>query len=273
MTNHSDFGVFEVNDEINYGHYIPRHKFVCDAIANWEKIDKSPDTLAAFKLVFKKGWFMKPNERTRDKVNIRLRYHQALADILAEKQPVTIEEAAFLAALQLKLQGIQPKALKTGKMSKTLFKIIPPSLIEQHDQEEWIELITEATAEIKESKEDRIQRLFLQTVAKWKYYGSAIFAVESRNTKREKLMLAVNKDGVYLFKPSSKKPKASYKFEAISNYAAGKTSFGIVTGSLMKPERLVFTTTRAKEIEEIYHGYVTRANALKARTRRNPRKI
>jgi len=275
MTNTTDFGIWEVSDQLNHVHYLPKHVFVCDALAEWEKLaNEEKEKKATFYFLFKKGWFMKAAEKTRDKNNIKLRYYQAVLDVMDEKQPLTEEEAAFLAALQLKIQGIEPKAIRSGLGSgeATLKKIIPKSVYPLHDQEEWVELITAASQEIKETKEERIMRLYLQTVGKWALYGSAIFRVTMR-PKNEELLLALNKDGAHLLKPGSKKPKVTYPYEEISNYAAGKTSFGIVTGSLMRPERLVFNTPQAKEIEEIYHGYVTRANALKARTRRNPRKL
>jgi len=97
--------------------------------------------------------------------------------------------------------------------------------------------------------------------------------VEKRGKTNGTFILAIAKSGVHLLRPGDKKPKKSFPYEEISNYVGGKGTFGIVTGNLMKPRRLVFYTEQGKEIEEIYHGYITRLNAAKIREKRNPRKI
>lgn len=283
MSNSTDFGLFSVCEQLGISAYQSKSTNVCDAIARWEKVigrykqlqSGDSKTTPSFKFVFKKGWFMKPDEKTRDRANVHLRYHQVLIDIMAEKHPVTEEEAAFLAALQLRIQGVDPASLASSLAGglDTIRKVIPSSLVALHDVEEWVELINEASGEIKETAPHRLQRLFLQTVSKWPLYGAAIFFVEKKGKDRERLLLALNKDGVHLLEHGSKTPKKSYPYNMISNYAAGQGSFGIVTGNLVRPERLYFATSQGREIEEIYHGYSMRINARLARHKRNPRKV
>jgi len=277
LRNLAGFGLFDEAPELQFCHYLEPTSNVCDALAQREilvterGLKKEPE----FHFLLKKAWYMNPAEKTRDKQNINLRYHQAVQDVLAEKQPLSEEEAAFLAAVQLRVNGVSASSLDSAVSSglATLQKVIPARLLPLHDLEEWVELIKEASQEITENEKHRLQRLYLKTVTKWPLFGSSLYYVQTRDRKKEALILAINKDGVHLLKHGSKTPFKSFSYSEINNYASSPDSFGIVTGNMMRPERLYFTTKQGQEIEEIYRGYINRNNELNAKIRRAPRKL
>lgn len=103
------------------------------------------------------------------------------------------------------------------------------------------------------------KRLYMKFIMSWPFYGSTIFEViQSYTTALPKsLWLAVNEEGIHIMRRRTKKPLITYPYRSIVNYSPSLRNLMIVTESLTRGTKYVFTTNQASQIAHLIKDYTT----------------
>jgi len=231
---------------------------ICDLLAIWEKETKASGTT---QLIFRESLSLNLTSPLNDSMAIHLLAHQAIAHVVSGMHPVSEGEAAYLAALQYyfdKLKGTVEGEISGRALSAALL-FLPINLKYRKSDEEWISAITNEWNHLELNMGTvEAERKYLETVQRWPYYGGNVFHVESKQFPQANAIV-ISKDGLGIFCLPEKEPLASAAFKAIFNWSSpNRDTVGVVVGSLMNPQRYVFTTSQANQVVQTFASYVGR---------------
>ncbi|EGD81471.1 myosin-X [Salpingoeca rosetta] len=248
------FSLFEVFGSLERN-MLPWEK-VADAIFKWEKYARSTNATQELRLTFKKRLFTGKPEIPAHAIEFDLLFYQAVDDVRSDRFPVTPEEAAYLAALRAQVELGNRDALEvtsgdlySGIVQKYLPKhlrtIVQPEDIAAHH------------ARLSNKADDDCNRAFLRFVQSWPLYGSTVFEVLQTYTQAlpKNLWLAINEHGFHILRRRSKEPLISYGYKSIVSYSPSLRNLMIVTGSLTRGTKFVFTTNQASQIAHLIKDY------------------
>jgi len=152
----------------------------------------------------------------------------------------------------------------SGRALSAALLFLPINLKYRKSDEEWISAITNEWNHLELNMGTvEAERKYLETVQRWPYYGGNVFHVESKQFPQANAIV-ISKDGLGIFCLPEKEPLASAAFKgilllplqalrcfrahpptAIFNWSSpNRDTVGVVVGSLMNPQRYVFTTSQ-----------------------------
>ena len=125
-------------------------------------------------------------------------------------------------------------------------------------QRELADTIQKIWAKLKGYSNKEAKLNYLDYVKSWKIYGSAYFYVEPQNTRefQSDVVMAVNSKGVMLVDPETKEVLAEYPYSEVVTWGHSANSFVLVTGNLIRQQKLYFKTEQGVEMNTLVHAYV-----------------
>lgn len=111
------------------------------------------------------------------------------------------------------------------------------------------------------SQEDA-KLMYLDRLAAHPLYASSMFPCEQLRYPN-KIWLFLSTDGIKITEEFSKNVLDSWKYDDISHWSPSDDTFGILAGSLQKPERRVFVSPQAQEIANTFQYYFKLASEKK----------
>lgn len=250
----SGFSLFEVFGSLERN-MLPWEK-VADAIFKWEKYARSTNSTKDLRLTFKKRMFTGQPTIPSHPIEFDLIFFQAIDDIVNDRFPITVEEAAYIAALRAQVElGDQSLLDSTSGniYAEILQKYLPKhmrAIVQPED-------IASQHAKLKGKSEAKCNRAFLEFVQSWSLYGATVFEVLQTYTQAlpKNLWLAINEHGFHILRRRSKEPLISYGYKSIVSYSPSLRNLMIVTGSLTRGTKFVFTTNQASQIAHLIKDY------------------
>lgn len=228
---------------------------ICDIMAKFELVTP-PKSKEALHFVFQESMSLNPQNELSDPIANHLLCHQAIALVNSGKHPVTEGEAAYLSALQYFIQvsrtvkdrGRASMATKNNEFMQAV-RFLPPFALQMKSETEWLLAIFNEFEDLDKNMSVQVaEELYLATVRRWKYYGSTIFFCENKQYPGTNA-IGVSREGLIILRLPQKEPLAIATFKAISNWSSAKNdALGVVAGSLMNPQRLVFNTPHAQQV-------------------------
>ncbi len=127
---------------------------------------------------------------------------QELPKLLRGYHQCSVEEAAILAALIYRVKHAEAKQ----DIATVLKHLLPSDLLRQQSSHEWKKEIVKAYNQDSGMSPDEAKVAFLKVIYRWPTYGSAFFEVNQASDQNfpEKLLIAINKQGVSLIHPETK---------------------------------------------------------------------
>ena len=238
------------------GEYPDGETSVRPLIFKWEKYARSTNSTLELRLTFKKRLFTgKPSVPTHA-IEFDLLFYQAVDDVRNDRFPVSPEEAAYLAALraQVELGNRDALEVSTGDLySSVIQKYLPKHLRTIVQPED----IAAHHARLANKADEECNQAFLRFVQGWPLYGSTVFEVLQTYTQAlpKNLWLAINEHGFHILRRRSKEPIISYGYKSIVSYSPSLRNLMIVTGSLTRGTKFVFTTNQASQIAHLIKDY------------------
>jgi len=251
LKNISGFTLFET-----YGHNERKMKNdekICDLLYKWEnEFGNNVINNNELRIVFKKHLFfdaLTPSDNYYEENLIKC---QIMEEVIKEKYPLTVPEAAFLMALQTQFEYSDYKENCNVDFKEIMQKIIPSSL--------WSpELCEIAKLEYKKlsglSGED-LDAVFMFFLRTWDLFGSSIFNITQNFTDElpTRCWLAVNDKGIHLLSCNSRVPIVSHEFKSITGCSPSQNSIMIVIDGGFK--KYVLNTIEANIIANIIQEFI-----------------
>jgi len=228
---------------------------VADAMFKWEKYAKSTNSQKELKLTFKRRLFVQPFGLPTNQVEFDLVYHQGLDEIRNDRYPLLPEEASFLISLcaQDEYGNIDPNVAKSVHYPSLFEKFLPKHLRAVLSVDD----VAAHHSKLRNVPKLECKARLLKFIMSWPLYGATVFEVlQSYTTTLPKnLWLAVNTEGVHIMRRRAKEALISYDYRSIVNYSPSLRNLMIITESLTRGTKFVFTTSQASQIAHMIKDY------------------
>tara|TARA_B100000073_G_scaffold86961_1_gene67726 strand:- start:46 stop:3765 length:3720 start_codon:yes stop_codon:yes gene_type:complete len=221
LTNHSTFSIFTVRKF--FGKIAPLVKeallseehqdagdasFLVDALADIRKMksDATPSKATTMQtgLVFKKRMFRESDESIDEPTFSLLSYVQAKHDFMMGNYPLSRDDAALLAALEVQAEEGPSVGEDPAALALVLNKYLPRVMCNTRDPKEWAEHISRQHAAMRDLSGDEARQALLRMIRSLPYGNSAFFKAKRVDDPigllPGKLMIGVNKRGVHFFR-------------------------------------------------------------------------
>lgn len=185
-------------------------------------------------------------------------YHQELPKLLRGYHNCTKEDAVMLASLQYRVKFGDDKK-EFGSITSMLKELVPHDLERSMSPDEWKKAIVLQYNKHTVKKKDDAKIAFLKIIQRWPTFGSAFFEVKQTTEPKfpENLLIAINKAGVNLIDPKTKKLLATHPFTKISNWSSGGTYFHMAIGNLVRGSKLLCETTLGYKMDDLLTSYIS----------------
>ncbi|ELR24836.1 myosin head (motor domain) domain containing protein [Acanthamoeba castellanii str. Neff] len=234
---------------------------IMDVIAGWEK--EHPDIPIQFS--FHRYVLLNKRGEPRDPTATHLLCHQAIGQVVTGRHLVSEDDAALLAAMQLRMK--HDGEINWDEIARKIREYIPVQFVSAKSAEKWAEAIRKHADKDKSLTAAQAEQKYLEVVRQWSLYGACCFnATRIQENGKVTVMLAVDGNGFHVLSPPDVAPVESYPFNKIANWASSETEFGVVVGSLMNPTRLVFYTNEGTILHKVFQEHVKALVALKKKT-------
>ncbi|OQV23320.1 Myosin-VIIa [Hypsibius exemplaris] len=184
-------------------------------------------------------------------------YHQELPKYLRAFHDAKKEDAVKLAALIYRAKFGENKN-DLQNVPNMLKDLVPLDLIRSQSASDWKRAVAAAFSGDTGLTEDEAKVAFLKYIYKWATFGSAFFEVRQTTDSNypERLLLAINKNGVNLIDPTTKKILDVHPFTRISNWSSGNTFFHMTIGNLVRGTKLLCETSLGYKIDDLLTSYI-----------------
>jgi uncharacterized coiled-coil DUF342 family protein len=221
LTNHSTFSIFTVRKL--FGKIAPLVKdallseehqdagdacFLVDALGDIRKmksqVTPSKATTMQTGLVFKKRMFRESDESVDEPTFLLLSYVQAKHDFMMGNYPISRDDAALLAALEVQAEEGPSVGEDPAALALVLNKYLPRVMCNTRDAKEWAEHISRQHAPMRGLSGDEARQALLRMIRSLPYGNSAFFKAKRVEDPigllPGKLVIGVNKRGVHFFR-------------------------------------------------------------------------
>ena len=181
-------------------------------------------------------------------------YLKELPKLLRGYHQCSLEEAAVLGALIYRVKFAEAKA----EISSVLKHLVPSDLLKQKSSTEWKREVAKAYNNDSGMSPDEAKVAFLKVIYRWPTYGSAFFEVNQNSDSNfpEKLIIAINKQGVSLIHPETKDILATLPLSHIMHWASSPTNFCMTVGDLSSFTKLTLDTALAYKMDDLLTSYI-----------------
>ena len=228
---------------------------IADTIYKWDKYAKQTNSDKSLRLFFKRRIFMPPLNTFSNDIERELVIFQAMSDISNDRYPVDDDEAVYLAALRTQFESGNHATYNPEESlyADTAKKFLPKHLVKQGVQQQ----LAAQHQKLSGKSKDECNRLFMEQLFTWEFYGSTVFNVLQSYTSQmpNNLWLAINHTGVYVLNRRSKTPLLSFPYKSIVNYSPSQKNIMIMTESLTRGTKYVFNTSEASVIAHLIKDY------------------
>ncbi|KRX49079.1 Myosin-VIIa [Trichinella murrelli] len=189
--------------------------------------------------------------------DIVFHYSQELPKYIRGYHQCTRDEAAELAALIYRSRYGD----NASNISSSLADLLPKVFLKMASSVDWKRHILSYYHKGSFMSREEAKVQFLKVIYKWPTFGSAFFEVKQTGDNKipEKLIIAINKNGIILIEPERKDIIASYSFPEISNWNSGNTYFHLTIGNVVNGSRLLCETSMGYKMDDLLTSYITLA--------------
>lgn len=189
-------------------HDVGDGSFLTDALGDLRamKLEATPSKATAVQtgLLFKKRMFRESDENIEEPTFVLLSYVQAKHDFMMGNYPLSRDDAALLAALQVQAEEGPRLGEDASTLASTIQKYIPRMMLPTRPAIEWAKHVVEQHAPIKSMTSDEA-RLALLRMIRSLPYGNSVFYPARRvddpiGLLPGKLIVGVNTRGVHFFR-------------------------------------------------------------------------
>jgi myosin-7 len=215
--------------------------------------DASPTSPAYQVFFMRKLWSSSVPGKDR-KADIIFHFHQELPKLLRGYHQCSKEEAAILGALVYRANHAESRT----DVTSVIKSILPCDLVKIQSSYEWKKDIIRAYNKDSGMSPDEAKVAFLKVIYRWPTYGSAFFEVNqvSDQSFPDKMLVAVNKQGLSIIHMQSKELLASIPFSHIMHWASGPTHFNITVGDSASASKLMMETSLAYKMDDLLTSYI-----------------
>lgn len=182
--------------------------FVSDALGDIRKMktDATPSKANAVTtgVLFKKRMFRESDETIDEPTFVLLSYVQAKHDFIMGNYPLSRDDAALLAALQVQADEGPTLVEDVATLSMTLGKYLPRVMCNARSPSDWAEHIARQHVPVKGLSSDEARLALLRMVRSLPYGNSTFFPARRVDDPigllPGKLIIGINKRGVHFFR-------------------------------------------------------------------------
>jgi len=182
--------------------------FLSDALGDIRamKTESTPSKATSMQtgLLFKKRMFRDADETIDETTFVLLSYVQAKHDFMMGNYPISRDDAALLAALQVQAEEGPRLGEDQAALGLVLAKYLPRTMCNTRPTKEWTEHIAGQHASIRGLSGDEARQALLRMIRSLPYGNSAFFRAKRVDDPigllPGKLMIGVNKRGVHFFR-------------------------------------------------------------------------
>ncbi|CDW55866.1 myosin VIIa [Trichuris trichiura] len=189
--------------------------------------------------------------------DIVFHYPQEVPKYLRGYHKCSKEEAVELAALIYRASYGDSQSQLTS--ASVVGELIPQNLLKTFALSEWKRQISMVYNRGCILSRDEAKIQFLRLTSKWPTFGSVFFDIKQTGitTLPEKLLFAINKNGIMLIQSDSREILCSYPYTEVSNWSSGSTYFHLMIGSAVSGTRLLCETTMGYKMDDLITSYIS----------------
>ncbi|RCN35551.1 FERM central domain protein [Ancylostoma caninum] len=189
-------------------------------------------------------------------------YHQECPKYLLGYHKISKQEAIELGAIILRAITKDSKNAPLAQIPQLLSELVPKDMMRLSSTSEWKKLISSAYVKVEHLTSDQAKIDFLTLIAKKETFGSAFFPVSQYSdlSLPDKLLIAINQNGVHLYDAESKVLITQYPFNVICNWTSGNTYFNMTVGNGIRSsegKKLLLDTTMGYKMDDLITSYIS----------------
>ncbi|KAF7992912.1 hypothetical protein HCN44_005693 [Aphidius gifuensis] len=143
-------------------------------------------------------------------------------------------------------------------ISDKLQEYIPADLLHVYRPNDWKKHITLAYKQQSHLTISMAKLEFIKCIYQWPTFGSAFFEVKQSSDTNfpDFLIIAINKNGVFIIHPQTKDILATWGFNELSNWSSGNTYFHMTIGNFMKSQKILCETAQGYKMDDLISSYI-----------------
>jgi len=260
------FAIYEISFPDEEERVLDETERVLDIVAYWQKTfddDKAKNKKhdETYHFLYKVRLFLEPDPT--DHAAVDLFYVQGVHDVVHARYPTSDQDCVTLGALQVqeKYGDWTPDCRNplTGNMHKFISKKFLSDKLREQEMEDNVMQVWKKLAGKTYTSRDAKQN-YLDYIKAWKIYGSTYFVVEPQSSRDfpKEVVLAINAQRVLIVHPQSQEFLAEYPYNEVVTWGQSSKSFVLVTGNLVRQQKVYFRTEQGKDMNALVHAYVNK---------------
>ncbi|CAI5455470.1 unnamed protein product [Caenorhabditis angaria] len=189
-------------------------------------------------------------------------YYQECPKYLLGYHKTTKNDVVELAALILRAMTKDNKHAPLAQIPQLIDELVPKDSLKMFSASEWRKVISNAYARVEHLRMDQAKLEFLNYICRWPTFGSAFFPVSQYSdlSLPDRLLIAINQNGVNIYHPENKNLLVQYPFNVICNWTSGNTYFNMTVGNMLKGnegKKLLLDTTMGYKMDDLLTSYIS----------------
>ncbi|EPB77555.1 myosin head [Ancylostoma ceylanicum] len=233
-----------------------------DWIQNNHALKETPIIPVNYQVFFMRKLWMNVKPGDDRNADLIFHYHQECPKYLLGYHKIAKQEAIELAAIILRAITKDSKNAPLAQIPQLLSELVPKDMMKLSSSSEWKKLISSAYVKVEHLTSDQAKIDFLTLIAKKETFGSAFFPVSQYSdlSLPDKLLIAINQNGVHLYDAESKVLITQYPFNVICNWTSGNTYFNMTVGNGIRSsegKKLLLDTTMGYKMDDLITSYIS----------------